>query len=111
MCRSFFGDQEGDFNLEIERISAVKRLEDKGYGSEKSYVLVDENEESFGTMADSNEGHMDLEKAADAEGDVHVRAARPATWSQLAVLAAVFITLAYVVRSGYRGQTTVYTRR
>ena len=24
MCRSFFGEQEGEFGLEIERISAVK---------------------------------------------------------------------------------------
>lgn len=113
MCRSFFGGQEGDFTLQIERISAIKCAEDKDkkYGSEKSYVLVDENEESFGRMADSHEGRVDLEKAADAERDVHVRAGTPATWSQLAVLAAVFGTLAYVVRSGYRGQTAVFTRR
>jgi hypothetical protein len=33
MCRSFFGDQEGDFELEIERISAVR-----GEESSNSYL-------------------------------------------------------------------------
>lgn len=44
MCRSFFGNQEGDFALEIERISAVRvgkeaKQAEQSYGMEKDMEL------------------------------------------------------------------------
>lgn len=66
MCRSFFGEQEGDFKLEIERIRAVK-LEDaqQHAPTEKSNILVDDQVDNPERSVETNT--IDLENARHGE--------------------------------------------
>ena len=85
MCRSFFGDQEGDFELEIERISAVKMEKKGGFASPMEATSVAENhdEKSFEVAEKSL---ADVERGDVSEGDRHLHQG-PSRRSKLAMLA------------------------
>jgi hypothetical protein len=83
MCRSFFGDQEGDFKLVIERISAIRLDETtQNTGSEKIVVSTDLTEAS--ALLPKSDA-ADLERAGGADADIGPVPKRPL--NKMAVLA------------------------
>jgi len=99
MCRSFFGDQEGDFQLRIGRISAVKLAQEHGDrtpSEEGSYVMVQERGDEGTVLGGEEKGRKDiedLEKGSPAGGDR--KGAGMPWWSKL-MLSVGFLVLVVV---------------
>ena len=116
MCRSFFGDQEDDFELEIESISAVKNQDEKVGKTEleKSYVLVDEDQTDDFETIEKSEWASDVEKGGVHRNDPGRPEKRSRTFSKLALMAgAVLFIVAWMNISGTSPSSlwTCVTRR
>lgn len=93
MCRSFFGDQEGDFQIEIERISAVKQVPEllEESASLQSVEVGDAEKKALLSKGmDARQG--DVEGGNVADGSL-TRNTQLAPWSKLALATGAFILL------------------